>query len=167
MKKKINIGLILLVVIVWGVLGYRLVKNYFYKPGDEKDYAFNYEKDIDIITERDSFILEPLKRDPFLNKAVTNKEITRVASQKSAGNAPKRYTNVPKPMQVLSWPSIQYYGYIKRNNDPEVYLLKVNNHSLRFRKGETKDDITLTKVFNDSIILSFEKKERTFYITKK
>lgn len=169
MKKKINIGLILVVLMVWGIIGYRIVKNYFYVPEESNDYAFNYKDEVNIITQRDTFVLRPLERDPFNSKGRlhANTESVAVKPNPSLISRPRPFSGPLKPqMGALLWPTIEYYGFIKSNNNPEIYLIKADNNFIRIKKGETKNDISINKVFKDSIVLSFQKNERTFHIKK-
>ena len=67
MKKIINIGLIVFVLVLWGTIVYRYVNNYFYSQSSiiEEDYN---QYSLIRINKRDTFNLSNLNRDPFLGK---------------------------------------------------------------------------------------------------
>lgn len=158
-KKKINIGLILVAVCLWGVVSYRVVKNYFFLPHATNNDSSRYKKELNLITKRDTFTLTYLKHDPFLNKE-PEKVQTKKAYKKV--NNVNHHSLQQKKANISAWPFIECYGFIKSNNSAEVYLIKLNNNIVRLKKGETKMDITLKKTFKDSIIIAFQKEERAF-----
>ena len=70
-KKIINIVLIIVVLSLWGTVGYKYINRFF--GSDELLYTssndYNYEA-ISII-KKNTFLLEPLAKDPFLNQVFT------------------------------------------------------------------------------------------------
>ncbi|WP_264554489.1 hypothetical protein [Flavobacterium sp. N1861] len=67
-KKTINIILILVVLSLWGTVGYKYINRFF--GDDELDYTLSnaYNYDAISIIKKDTFALHPLTKDPFLNK---------------------------------------------------------------------------------------------------
>ncbi|PXY41149.1 hypothetical protein DMB65_09345 [Flavobacterium cheongpyeongense] len=152
-KKKINIILILFVLGLWGTIGYRTLYRQF---SDSKiinatqDQKYNASiKQIN----KDTFDLEKINRDPFLNKQFQN----TVAIQK-----PPHYTlikkttvqTVQKPKSNLSWPTLQYYGYLK-SKDRELVLLKIDSKLYKLKLNEPQNGIIVKKKYKDSIEVNF------------
>lgn len=152
-KKKINIVLIIAVVALWGTVGYRSVKNFFYSK--EEFITENKKQNIkSILTERDTFNLGTLKYDPFLKKSIPKQ--TKITIHKINKPLPKKNTE-----PEVYFPDVKYFGYIKSGQNPEVLLLKINNKLCRIHKGENKDGILIKKIYEDSIRVSFNKTVRT------
>ncbi|GEP50165.1 hypothetical protein FNO01nite_08370 [Flavobacterium noncentrifugens] len=89
------------------------------------------------IRQKDTFALMPLRRDPFLNSTV------------NSGKAPIRHAVAIKtikkaevPKNVLPFPQVNYYGYIKSNQQQkELVMLKVDDKLVRLRTGESESGI--------------------------
>ncbi|RYG54868.1 MAG: hypothetical protein EOO01_00185, partial [Chitinophagaceae bacterium] len=109
MKKKLNIVLIIAVAGVWGTVIYRCVTQYLVKS--DLSIRSNYSaKSVAIeIWEKDTFSLQPLRRDPFL--AITADAVHATVYKKSfATAAPAR--NAGQVVKA-SFPDIKYFGTIK------------------------------------------------------
>jgi hypothetical protein len=157
-KKRINIILIIAVIALWGTVGYRSVKNFFYTK--EEFITENKKQNIkSILTQRDTFNLGTLKYDPFLKKSIPKQ--TKITIHKTNKPQPKK-----NPETEISFPDVKYFGYIKSGKNPEVLLLKINNKLCRIHKGENKDGILIKKIYEDSIRISFNKTLRTIIKVK-
>lgn len=149
MKKSINYILFLTVLSLWGIVGYKTYKNYFQQSNPtslifEEVQISNALK----IIEKDTFVLFPLDRDPFLsNTLVPMISIKPIAVTKLAND--NKLTSV-----VVGMPIIQYYGYIKsKEAKNEVVLIKIGNTLQRMKKGESFEGVKLHKVFKDSVVV--------------
>ena len=146
MKKTLNIVLLCFVLIVWGIILYRLTEQYFWPTNQLAD---NYEKTIDTSLKfpvRDTFEMRTSFRDPFLKTVYLEKK-----------SLPKRsFTKYkPKTTAVTPWPQIKYFGFIKsKDRKGELVLLQINNELHRARVGEKVADIQIKKIYRDSILLS-------------
>jgi len=159
-KKKINIILILVVLSLWGTVGYRALYRQFSSNEiiiEEQNQKYNVSiKQIN----KDTFELEKINRDPFLNKefqhtetAVTKKTI-HYTSVKKAIIKP-----VQKPQTNLSWPTLQYYGYLK-SKDKELVLLKIDSKLYKLKLNEAQNGLIIKKKFKDSIEVSFNSESK-------
>lgn len=164
-KKKINIVLIIVVLGLWGAVVYKAVSQYFFS---EKLAAktTNYSADLDLRQiNKDTFRLEKVIRDPFLNKQSQNQiivvsEIKRKYS-KPVYEKPKTVIPVIKPKQYVNWPSISYYGYVRsKEKNEEFFLVKINQKVHKFRINEEVEGVTLKKVYKDSIEFDFNKEKK-------
>ncbi|WP_300570380.1 hypothetical protein [Flavobacterium sp.] len=166
-KKKINIALLIVVLALWGTVGYKTISQYFFS----KELAFN---DVKLNTKlnfnqikKDTFNLESIQRDPFLNnnsEPPTNTEVVKKVY------LPKKVVSKPvaAPKPVLQWPAIFYYGYIKsKDKTEELILVKIDRQLHKLRKNDQIDGLTIKKVFNDSIEVSFYKEKKIIKVNNK
>lgn len=163
MKKKINILLIVAVGGLWGTVGYRFINNYFFNNPVNNIIAGNTVHTSKLVTQRDTFLLENINRDPFLNKIVAIRSNEGVSAITRNTGRIKKYTPVIKPVAPPKyWPEVQYYGYIKSAKNNEVVLLKINGQLFKLHKGESKNELTVQNVYKDSVALLFYKEKKIF-----
>lgn len=145
-KKGINTILIILLLGVWGVLGYRFFKPsnntmttpYTYTPPQNKVYQTFAKDTFDLR----SFLLE---KDPFLGKISYNKP-----KQISVSTVRKKHTK-PTPNK---WPKIEYLGFVKSQNSKyPLVLLRVDKKLYRVKNKKEIKGIIVKNVFKDSILL--------------
>lgn len=160
-NKKFTYFLGFLVLVVWGVILYRVFDSL---TGDEDDagYKFTTNKtnkeaynDYEIVP--DTTPLQLNYKDPFALQE--NKEedvtITQVAS-------PKIPTPAPKP---INWNFIKYSGYISNQGSKNlVALVSINGKPFTLSEGETEEQVKLIKNLQDSIKVIFN--GNTTYIKK-
>ncbi|WP_269234874.1 hypothetical protein [Flavobacterium flavigenum] len=160
-KKKINIILILLVLGLWGTVGYRALYRQFADSeitNSIQDQKYNVAiKQIN----KDTFKLEKINRDPFLNKEFQNTAIIAVSKKTISHNTVKKVMvqPVPKKQANISWPSLQYYGYLK-SKDKELVLLKIDSKLYKLKLNETQNGLTIRKKYKDSIEVTFNSETR-------
>ncbi len=154
-KKKINSILIICVLILWGILGYKFFKNNLpvqaSKPTKKVSLAStkaSYKKD--------TIVLTPVVRDPFL----ATQQPQRINHSIATTSSPRAVTPVKQKAQPEfkmpeRWPDIQYLGYLQGNNAQKpMLLLKVNNVLYRKKINEQIiEDISVQKFYKDSIVL--------------
>lgn len=162
MKKKINVFLIIAVASLWGIVAYRAVSTYFLNDKNESVSFDGYSKKQFKLIEKDTFDLLAVKRDPFLNKNISEKKeikmevSTALPVKKKLGIAKRENFEIP-------FPQVYYYGYIKsEQKKEEMVILKINDQMKRLRKNETFLDLKIVKVYKDSIQLSNGYKIKTF-----
>lgn len=158
MKKTTNIVLISIVIGLWGTIIYKYLKNYFSFENTlihENGKIYSLIK----INERDTFSLTNLNRDPFLGK------ITKKYKPQSVNNnsSIKINNKTIKPISSkipTTIPTIQYFGIIKSSNKKdELVILKINNVVQKLRLNSEYNGVKIKKIFKDSIMISFDKKE--------
>ena len=153
-RKYLNSVLIVFLIVIWGAVFYK----YFgrKKPTKENLHSNNYTltkiNEFGII--KDTFKLELIEKDPFranrkiynnISKAPVKKSVKKVIIDKN-----------------IKWPKISYYGFIKsHNNNTRLVLLKIDNSVYRKREKELINNIRLVKAYNDSLIVSLNKKTKT------
>ncbi|MFM9987832.1 hypothetical protein [Flavobacterium sp.] len=159
LKKRINIVLLILVLGLWGAIGYKTVNQYFFSKEQTisnvpSNMRFNFSQ-----FKKDTFNLEEIERDPFLNKSsITpdNSTVEKVYLKPKVINKP-----IVKPKLIINWPLVSYYGYIKsKDKTEELILVKIDNKLHKLRKNESVDGVIIKKVFNDSIEVFFNKERK-------
>ncbi|MGH2667449.1 hypothetical protein [Flavobacterium sp.] len=165
-KKKINIALIMVVLGLWGTVAYKAVSQYFFSNeialNDAQGQAdFNISK-----IEKDTFKLETISRDPFLNKSVepAKPTIPKPALPKKMVVPQPRFV---KPKIVIMWPEVHYYGYIKsKEKKDELIMVKIGSKLYKLRKNDQIDGLFIKKVYNDSVEVFFNKEKKMVHLAQ-
>ncbi|KLT68387.1 hypothetical protein AB674_18330 [Flavobacterium sp. ABG] len=162
-KKKINIILIIAVLALWGTVGYRTINRQF----SSNEVSLENESQLKNITlnqiNKDTFELEKINRDPFLNKqfqttptVVTRKVISNYIPVKKTTAAV-----VPKIDNSLKWPVLSYHGYIvSKERNEDLVLLKINSKLCRLRLNVPSNGVLVKKNYKDSIEVYFNSQSR-------
>jgi hypothetical protein len=149
MPKKTTLYLLFpLVVIIWGIVIYKVVGAF----GDEKIYkpaAVKLSENEIKREKKDTFSLLPIDRDPFLGhyykKPVTTKP-TPVS-----------------PERKVEWPEISYLGLITDSgNSSEVHILQVNGKQILIQKSGIAGGIKLIGSKPGKVTLYYRGTRKTF-----
>ena len=163
MKKKVNVFLIIAVVSLWAIVGYRIIGAYFFDVKNESVFLNDYGKHQFKLIEKDTFKLLAVKRDPFLNKMVSEKNEKKVEIN-AVIPIKKKINSIKKENLEIPFPVVHYYGYIKsEKKKDEMVILKINNQMKRLRRNETFIELKIVEVFKDSIKLSNGHQIKTFF----
>lgn len=167
-KKRLNIILILAVLGLWGSVIYKSLNRFFPSENyNSKNLNSIQSFDIKKIT-KDTFSLQKLSRDPFLDKPLVSEKPNNVVVQKALSQIKKTNHTVPtvsKP--ALVWPQVSYYGYIKSQQKiEELVLVKIDNRFLKVRKNQNVDGLIIKRIFKDSIEIGFNKEKKVIYKVK-
>lgn len=165
-KKKINIVLIIIVLGLWGAVGYKTITQYFFSKGliintDKTNYKLNLN-----LINKDTFLLENIPRDPFLDEQnhTINPIVIEQYPQISILKVSSKTVDL-KPKEIIRWPSISYHGYIKSNGkNQELILLKIDGKLFRVRNNDIVQKLTVKELTNDSIEVSYNQERRFFYL---
>lgn len=155
-KKKINIILILVVLGLWGTVGYRSLYRQF--SGDEILLEKqNQTKNITISQiNKDTFELEKINRDPFLNKQFQNAVVIR---KHVSGFSSVKKIIPPVNKKVVSnidWPTLVYYGYIaSKERNEDLILLKIDSKLHKLKLNNPVNGLIVKKKYKDSIEVFF------------
>jgi hypothetical protein len=161
-KKRINIVLIAVVLLLWGLIGYKTINQYFCSntimPNEPKNFSNKNLSQID----KDTFNLIAVSRDPFLNT------IKEVVIQKPIVQKSYPVQKIEKPIvykEPMVWPQISYYGYIKsKEKTKELILVKIAKQLYKLRKDDLVEGVIIKKVFNDSIEVVFNKEKKVIQV---
>ena len=155
-KKKINIILILVVLGLWGTVGYRSLYRQF--SGDEVLLEKqNQTKNITISQiNKDTFELEKINRDPFLNKQFQNTVVIR-KHVSGFSSVKKIIPSVNKKVvSNIDWPTLIYYGYIaSKERNEDLILLKIDSKLHKLKLNDPVNGLIVKKKYKDSIEVFF------------
>lgn len=167
MKNKKSIYLLVtLVVIIWGLIVMRIIRLSHKEPVYKST-----NKAVDIIEKydlaRDTFVLLADYPDPFLKNIVKNTSRSIQGSKTAVVSRPKDIARkekleIPK---TINWPTIQYGGLIHNNKlNKTTGLLIINGNPNIMEQGNTYEDLTLERLYNDSCIILFNNEHKTVYL---
>jgi hypothetical protein len=162
-NKKMTYLLGFVVIIVWGIIIYRL----FDAAGGSDDdvvpaVSSNSPKepynDFAILKDTTHLLLN--YRDPF--DLVKQKDTAAISVKRSVHTI-----IVPVPVKpVFNWGFIQYSGYVRNPGSKKlITLVSINGQNEMLTEGEMKNQVKLIKNLGDSIKISFNGK--TKFITMK
>lgn len=160
MKKKVNILLMAVVLGLWGTVMYRYVNRFFYSEQAPVLRELAMEGTLPEKMKKDTFELQPLSHDPFLNRH-TPKPITRPRS-----TVPRIAAAKPKPQPVRQqtftpFPVVKYFGFIKsKDKKEELILLKINNSLHKTHLNGNCEGVVVKKIYKDSVQVVFGKEAR-------
>lgn len=141
-KKGINGLLIVVVLIIWGLIFYRLFNSFFAEPSENIPTQTNQKKIIAEI-ERKDFILRADYRDPFLGKMF--KEAVKPKMQNIA--IPKKVVKEEKPVT-----EIKFLGMIKnKTSNKGIALVSINGEDKMAAEGEERVGVKFIKITSDSV----------------
>ncbi len=136
-------------VIVWGRVIFRLYKNLKSDAVVNNIVNTKYEP-VAEINLFDTFRIGANYRDPFLSKP---RESHR--NENSAVNPAPQALQAPPPpkeIKIINWPAISYFGYISdKATSKKLALATVNGVTHKIFTGTKIGDLTVTKIFKDSI----------------
>ncbi|MCC8427248.1 hypothetical protein [Mucilaginibacter sp. UR6-11] len=154
-NKKFTYLLGFLVLIVWGIIIYRIIDS---ATGSETgtsviESKITKEPFNDYTISKDTTHLLLNYKDPFGLKK--QKDTIRTIGKKSF--APKIASNIAKPL--LNWSFIKYSGYIRNPGSKKlVAVVNINGKAIMMLEGETAEQVKLIKNLQDSIKVSFNGK---------
>jgi len=148
MKNKRNTYfLLVLVLVVWGMIGYRIFSSLGTDKNAElsKNIAVNFNPTA--IKKQDTFTISSYDRDPFLGTFKRKKIPVK-----------RKSISVKKEIQ---WPTIRYSGLIDNTNtDKQIYFVFVNNVQYLMKLKDEMEGVKLLKATNDEITVRFNKQTK-------
>lgn len=156
-NKKLTYFLGLLVVMVWGIIIYRVFDA---SSGSDDDTVQpvsstpHKEPYNDFAITKDTTHLLLNYRDPF--GLIKQKDTVPLSVQRSFH---KNIPLIPKP--AFNWGFIRYSGYIRNPVSKKlITLISINGKNEMLSEGESKDQVKLIKNLRDSIKISFNGKTK-------
>lgn len=151
-NKKIIYLLLPLVIIIWGVVLYRVFSITAAEPILPVPGNTLSNKDIKTSV-LDTFSIDANYRDPFLDKVVHVPVENKIKS-----------TPLPKVEKILiplKWPVLTYLGIIKnQDSGKKITLINIDGESNFMKEGDEVSGIHLLKVYKDSVEVSFMKERK-------
>jgi len=156
-NKNVTYVLGLVVVIVWGVIIYRIVAAASESDDDIPVVASSVQKEAynDFAVQKDTTRLLLNYRDPF--GLVKQKDTIHVSSSRSP-----RLSNISMPIKPpFNWGFIQYSGYVRNPGSKKlITVISINGKNEMLAEGETKNQVKLLKNLGDSIKISYNGKTK-------
>ena len=155
-NKKAIYFLLPLVLIIWGLIIYRIVSgsasdNYVQSAAVNIPLKLNQEK-------VDTFSIYADYSDPFLDYIW---EFDDSGSDEEAV-VEEIVPVIEKPPIIINWPKISFGGIVKnQKSNKQVIIINIGEVGHLMKAGDVVSGVTLKKVFNDSIQVSFEKENKT------
>jgi hypothetical protein len=154
-NKKLTYFLILIVLVVWGLIIYRV----FASVGGDDDpvpvasIKVNKVPYNDYSIPKDTTKLLLNYRDPF--------GLVKFKDTVTAVIKIDTKTIQSKPVPPFNWGFIHYAGYIRNSSSKKlIALVSINGKNEMLSEGDTKDQVKLIKNLRDSIKISFNGKTK-------
>lgn len=130
-----------LVVIIWGLLIYKVVGAISAEPKPVESVVLPSTRNIERV-KTDTFSLNPLNRDPFLGHLYRK---------------PKpKLTKNPVPKQI-EWPAIEYSGLISATGKKsKIHILRVNGKEFLIEEGKVAAEIKVLNSEDSAVILQYK-----------
>ncbi|WP_117885631.1 hypothetical protein [Aureibaculum luteum] len=157
MKNKKNIFFLLpAVMIIWGVLGYRIFTSLSPTNTVTSVNLATTQFIPQKIEASESFTINTEYRDPFLGTVSKKPSIKTKRSTKKVTITPQ------KP-----FPTIIYKGVVAATGKKEqVFIISINGQQQFFKKNSTKNDVKLLRGTITEIVVQFQGQKQTFPIIK-
>jgi hypothetical protein len=150
-NKKMTYVLGLLVLLVWGMIIYRI----FSSVNRDDNYKSN--------------LINPSQKEPYNDYAIKD-DTTKLRLNYRDPFSPAGHDTVPPitikrsistikslPQPAFNWSFVRYSGYI-RNPDSKklIAIMSINGKNTMLAEGETEGDVKLLKNMKDSVKISFK-----------
>lgn len=149
MKKKINLPLVFLTIVIWSFILYTIAETLLFnsetQPEDSSvqnsDYIRNYK-----ITDNDPFRYEQLEKDPFsLQKKAKNKPVTTSFVKKS----PEVIEQTVNDESIIQF---NVSGVIINTNNKNVIFKDITNNEVIFLKeGDEYKGLIISKINKEKV----------------
>ncbi len=155
-NKKFTYVLIPVVLIVWGMIIYRLFNGTNSGLAINKNENKLFEKNVNE-TMADTFSIRGNYKDPFLSKRSQRNQIQETTIKQPTTNETKKLKPEAKNNKSLvTWPNVVFSGLIKnQKSNKQLALLQIDGKADIMQVGDTKSNIKLLKTSHDSIEISF------------
>jgi hypothetical protein len=151
-NKKLKYVLLPLVIIVWGLIFYKVFKQVNDEPAimESNSITQTNEKDTAV---NSNYQLDLGYRDPFkIEVGTINNDLSNV----SAPINPQK--------KIVVWPAIQVKGYILDKKVKPKFWVRLDNASYLIQQGDVVKNVKFSLVKKDSIVFTFDGEKKSFAI---
>ncbi|WP_101448361.1 hypothetical protein [Aquimarina sp. MAR_2010_214] len=154
-------------LVIWAIV-FNKIFSFFGNNVEENSISVNPITIVDprMNFSKDTFNLRKVEKDPFLGKYT----ISRGKKRKTNTNLVprrKKINSIPKNNINKPWPKLSYHGYVKgAKSTSELILIKMNNKFHKIREGDILEDISVKKIYRDSIIIKRSRESKTILKSK-
>lgn len=157
-NKKLIYFLIPLVLLIWGLIIFRIIKQIHHSQKPAIDNT-SYSKNNNPGPDPDSSALILKYHDPFLH-GITFKIYDSGKSDNLFSNNSNLTTVTKAP---VNFPNTRYSGFvINSKNKQKLGLLKIDNKDFLVQEGDVVSGEKIIRLHADSVIISFKKAKKTF-----
>ncbi len=155
MKNKHNTYILLILVLaVWGMIGYRIFSSL--NNGDDiqkpKNIAVSFHPKS--IKEQDTFAIHSFPRDPFLGTFKTK-----------AKKENKNKAHIVK--EEVIWPKVSFSGMMSdTGSNQKIFFIYINNVQYLMKLHDKMMDITLVKATKKDITLRFKGEQKKITVSE-
>lgn len=156
-NKKLVYLLLPLVLVIWGLIFYRIYANLHGKP-KSPSFSKQITKEIDVRDKEEIPQLSLNYPDPFLKN-------TSISSGEKKTN-PKHPDNLVSP---INWPMITYRGMLRSEQAKHnvTGFLRVGTTDMLVHMGDVARELAVLRIAKDSILLENKGEKRWFRLTGK
>jgi len=154
-NKKLTYVLGLAVLVVWGMIIYRIFAAVSANDDDSTTTAIAPVKEAfnDFSIPKDTTHLMLNYRDPF--GLVAQKDTARFIARRT------NVRTVTPTAKTMDWSFIRYSGYMLNPATKKlIALMSINGQNITLAEGQTKNQVKLIKNLRDSIKISFDGKTK-------
>ena len=157
-KKIVNKILIGAVALIWGVVLYKFSVPFFAVDTPVITSDVLVKPSELLAMKKDTFRLTVPERDPFLGTIARKKQIKPVTSIKKQAK-----TNTVKTVSNITWPRVQFLGYVKSGSSKlKLGLVRVNGTLKRVRKGDEVSELKVISISDAEITMNFNGENKNF-----
>lgn len=157
-KKAINIGLLIIVVFIYGSIVIKCSKNNNLSSDTNAIANLNSNYSADRKMVKDTFQLNITQTSPF-GVSKKRKTYRNSNAQNQSSNTKKRTPRSSSNSEI--WPKINYYGFVKsEKKSTRLVLVKIGDRLYRKREKEEIDQIRIEKAYSDSLLVSFNRSKK-------
>lgn len=164
-KKSLYI-LIPLTLMVWGIIGYRIL-NHVRSEDNTVVYSKTNISDANLFENTpDTFFIENNYADPFLKGTFSvsrRPDPVKQTSNKKPTPTPNRIAMRRRmEEQNLRWPNVIYNGLIINEKDQtQTVLVSINGKQKLMKPLEECDGVKVLKIYNDSLRIGYQEQEKS------
>lgn len=158
-RGNLNKILIVVAILVWGSGLYKYSKNRNFDSDKGSKIATKIKVNpmpTTHLNKGSAFVL--LDRDPFLDESLSG-PTTTISTSNNYNNKNSR------KILVHTWPTIEFFGFVKSENKKHpLALIKINGSLERMRPGRIDENFRIDAIYSDSIIISNGKQKKKFIV---
>jgi hypothetical protein len=161
MRSKKIIMLLVLVIGIWGVIGFQIYSHLTEEDHDVSVTA-KWEHEIVLVDTTDQFPLLLNYPDPFLKKVVKDKDPVIVLNRPAVQRKPIMQVQA---QSFVAWDRIEFLGIVyNTSRQSTVAIVRIYGTDYMVRHGDIVKEFYIEEVANDSVGLTIGKEKK--YIRK-
>lgn len=149
MNKTKTYLLLVVVLAIWGTIGYKIINGINSNTPELKVQEFNVSFNPKINPKIDTFSIQKTNKDPFLG-TLTSKLIKGKAK------------TISKDKKTEYYPVVSFSGVVKKQNtSDQIFVVSINNQQYLLKKGQKADSVTLINGNIKAIIVKYKNKSQS------